>query len=79
MLRDEITGLDVFLPPSKHNSKSDSGQSSLKRPVADARLQCYGSGMFTLDPEYRIRIFPSWIQGQKDSGSRIRIKEFKDF
>ncbi len=27
----------------------------------------------------RIRIFPSRIQGPKDSGSRIRIKEFKYF
>jgi hypothetical protein len=29
----------------------------------------------------RIRIFPSWIQGRKDSGSRIRIRinEFKYF
>jgi hypothetical protein len=27
----------------------------------------------------RIRIFPSWIQGQKDTGSRIRIKEVKFF
>ncbi len=27
----------------------------------------------------RIRIFPSRIRGQKDSGSRIRIKEFKYF
>jgi hypothetical protein len=27
----------------------------------------------------RIQIFPSWIQGQKDSGSwvRIRLKEFR--
>ncbi len=27
----------------------------------------------------RLRIFPSRIQGQKDSGSRIHIKEFKYF
>jgi hypothetical protein len=27
----------------------------------------------------RIRFFPSWIQGQKDSRIRIRIKEFKYF
>jgi hypothetical protein len=33
------------------------------------------------DPEclYRIRIFPSRILGRKDSGSRIRMKEFKYF
>ncbi len=35
--------------------------------------------MFIPDPESRIRIFPSLIQGKKDSGSRIRIKEFKYF
>jgi hypothetical protein len=37
--------------------------------------QCCGTGMFLS----RIRFFPSWIQSQKDSGSRIRIrvKQFK--
>ncbi len=30
-------------------------------------------------PGSRIRIFPARIQGHKDSGSRIRIKEFKYF
>jgi hypothetical protein len=40
--------------------------------------QCCGSGMFIPDP---IEFSPSRIQGQKDSGSRIRIriKEFKYF
>jgi hypothetical protein len=41
------------------------------------RYQCCGSGMFIPNPGSEF--FPSRIQGQKDSGSqiRIRIKEFK--
>jgi hypothetical protein len=39
--------------------------------------QCCGSGMFILDPNF---FHPgSLIEGPKDSGSRIRIKEFKYF
>jgi hypothetical protein len=40
--------------------------------------QCSGSGMF-IHSGYRIRIFPSRIKGQKNSRSRIRIKELSIF
>ncbi len=58
-----------------------------KRVTFNVR-KCCGSWMFIPDPGYeyfhpgsRIRIFPSRIQRQKDSGSRIRIhiKELKNF
>ncbi len=47
------------------------------------RSECilYKAGSSVVDPEClsRIRIFPFRIPGQKDSGSRIRIKEFMYF
>jgi hypothetical protein len=45
----------------------------------DTPLQCCGSGMYIPDPGFE-RFHPGYrIPGQKDSGSRIRIKEFRYF
>ncbi len=51
----------------------DPGQTlkSQKVEFLHEKFQCYGSGIFILDP--RSEIYPSRIPGQKDFGSRIRI------
>jgi hypothetical protein len=55
------------------NSNSGGGMATVV-PEGPVAVQCCGPGKFIP----RIRIFSSWIQGQKDSGyrNRIHIKEF---
>jgi hypothetical protein len=54
----------------------ESGLQQVRKPGKSKHLSCRVADPGCLS---RIRFFPSQIQGQKDSGSRIRvrIKEFK--
>jgi hypothetical protein len=66
---------DISLPPA-HTAVSSICSRKTRR---NTKNQCCGSRIFIPDPVLRIRIFPSRIWSQKDSGSWIRIKEFKVF